>query len=348
MAVVTDVRSKCPLNAEREVSNVNAMRILGIIVNYRTSDLTLQAALSLLQDLEGLPGSSVIVVDNDSGDGSYERLCAGVVEHGIEDRVRVIASGHNGGFGFGVNVALREALAESSPPDAFYLLNSDAFPDPGCVARLVECLQAKPRCGLAGSLVHGVDDVLHTTSFNFPTIAGEFDINLRLGLFTRLIGPERVIAIPTPSESTRVDWVAGCSLLIRREVIERIGLFDEDYFLYYEETDLCLRAAREGFETWFVPEAAVAHVGSASTNFQDHSRPRARYWFESRNRYFRKNHGLLYLALANAAWVTSFALWRTRQFLQRIPDVDPPRFLRDFLRYSVVERRQVDGSVDAS
>ncbi|MEE4300805.1 MAG: glycosyltransferase family 2 protein, partial [Pseudomonadales bacterium] len=205
-----------------------------------------------------------------------------------------------------------------------------------------------PRCGLAGSLVHGVDGVLHTTSFNFPSIMGECDSNLRLGLFTRLIGYERVIAIPTPSEATPVDWVAGCSLLIRREVIERVGMFDEGFFLYYEETDLCLRAAREGFETWFVPDASVAHVGSASTNFQDHSKPRARYWFESRNRYFRKNHGRTYLLLANVAWVISFALWRVRQVLQRIPDVDPPRFLRDFIRYSVVGYRPTEGSADGA
>ena len=324
------------------------MRILGIIVNYRTSELALRAARTLLDDLPGLPGSSVVVVDNDSGDGSYERLCAGVREHGIEDRVRVRASDHNGGLGYGINLALAAALAEPAPPDAFFILNSDAFPEPGCVGKLVHCLDAHPRCGIAGSLVHGVDGALHTTTFRFPSIVGEFNANLRLGLFTRLIGEGRVQAIPTPNETTRVDWLAGCSMLVRREVFERVGLFDEGFFLYYEETDLCRRAAREGFETWFVPEAAVAHVGSASTDFQNLAKPRPRYWFESRNRYFLKHHGRAYLALANAGWVVSFALWRVRRFLQRSPDFDPPRLLQDFLRYSFAGAGRAASSSDAS
>jgi len=147
--------------------------------------------------------------------------------------------------------------------------------------------------------------------------------------------------MPMPRQAQRVDWLAGASMLIRRSVLDSIGLFDEEFFLYYEETDFCLRARNAGFPTWYVPESRVAHVGSASTGIQDPSRPRAGYWFESRRRYLRKHHGLLYLWLANVVWVAGFAAWQVRRRLRGLPDSDPPHLLRDFVRHNFLARRPI-------
>ena len=94
-----------------------------------------------------------------------------------------------------------------------------------------------------------------------------------------------------------VDWLAGASLMIRRQVLDEIGLFDERYFLYFEETDLCLRAQRAGWTSRYVKESRIMHIGSVSTGMKTWKRMPG-YWFDSRLRYFTKNHGAFYAALA--------------------------------------------------
>lgn len=308
------------------------MSVTCIIVNYRTPQLTVRALKALRRELDDVPGSRAIIVDNDSGDGSYECLSAALAAMGECGRVEVCQSGHNGGFGYGVNVGIRRALASATPPEAVYLLNSDAFPDPGCLRALLDFLRAHPRAGIAGSYIHGTDGVPHLTAFRFPSIPVELMGNVQLAILGRIL--RRWTLEPFPEHPQRVDWLAGASMLIRTDVLERIGLFDEGYFLYYEETDFCRRAADHGIETWYVPQSSVAHVGSASTGFQELSRPRPRYWFESRRRYFITHHGRAYLGLANVCWVVSFLLRRARWRLQRRPESDPPGLLRDFVRFS--------------
>jgi len=308
-----------------------------VVVNFRTSEMTLRALHALLREMEAIPSARAIVVDNDSGDGSLERLAAGVRAMGAEERISVIASGRNGGFGFGVNMGVRQALAAPDQADAIYLLNSDAFPDPGALRELIAFQEAHPEAAITGSYIHGPDGEPHITSFRFPTLPGEMVSNLGLGIVSRLLSRWEV-AIPVPTAPRRVDWLAGASMLIRREVFDHIGLFDEGFFLYYEETDFCRRAARAGFETWYVPASSVAHVGGGSTGVKDTSRPRAAYWFESRNRYFLRHHGRLYLFAANVSWVLTFAAWRIRRRIQGKPDPDPPGLLRDFLRHALAAR----------
>lgn len=308
------------------------MRVTCVIVNYRTPQLTIRAVRTVCRELDDLPGSSAIVVDNNSDDGSYECLSAAVAAMDEFGRVEVCQSGHNGGFGYGVNVGIRRALATDTPPEAIYLLNSDAFPDPGCLRALVEFLHEHSRAGIAGSFIHGTDGVPHCTAFRFPSIPVELMGNMELAILGRVL--RRWTLDPFPEQPERVDWLAGASMLIRTDVFERIGLFDEGYFLYYEETDLCKRAAYHGIETWFVPQSSVAHVGSASTGFQELSKPRPRYWFESRRRFFTAHHGRAYFALANVCWVVSYVLRRARRRLQRRPESDPPGLLRDFVRFN--------------
>ena len=311
------------------------MRLLTVIVNFRTPEMTLKALKALVREMQVIPDSQAVIVDNDSGDGSFEKITSAVREMDLVDRVRVLQSGHNGGFGFGLNYAVRDALASDDPPDAVYLLNSDAFLDSGSLKTLCDYQEKHPEAAILGSYIHGPEGEPHCTSFRFPTIIGELAGNLRLRILKPLV--ERwVISIPWPTEPCRVDWVAGASMLIRSQVFKEIGLYDEGYFLYYEETDFCRRAAGVGYQTWYLPASSVAHVGGASTGFKNSEKPRARYWFESRRRYFKSHHGLLYLQATNVVWIVTFLLWRLRLRIQRLPDTDPPRLLRDFIRYSFV------------
>ena len=108
------------------------------------------------------------------------------------------------------------------------------------------------------------------------------------------------------------------------------GLFDETFFLYFEETDLCLRAARAGHATHYVRESRVAHIGSVSTGMKTWARVPG-FWLDSRWHYFTKNHGRAHALGATALHALGGALWRIRRVVQRKPPADPPHFLRDLM-----------------
>ena len=315
------------------------MKLLTVILNYKTPDMTLDAVKSAYRAMENIPDARIDVVDNDSGDGSYEKLVEGVRALKLmPGRVRVIASPHNGGFGAGNNFAIREALASDDPPELVYILNSDAFPAPDAIETLLDFLETHPKAGIAGSYIHGVDGKPHETAFRFPTVWSELEAGLALGVVSRLLKDYQVPILPMPTETRHVDWLAGASMMIRAEVLRAIGLFDETFFLYFEETDLCRRAALAGFETWYVVESRVAHVGSVSTGLRKWKRIPS-YWLESRQHYFRKNHGKRYLRAANVAYAVGNGIWRARRLVQKKPDPAPPHFYADFVRFNFLGRK---------
>jgi hypothetical protein len=307
------------------------MKVLTVILNWRTPDMTLQAAEAAVAAMEGVEGA-ISIVDNASGDGSEAKLREGVRQRGWpEARVRVLQSGWNGGFGAGNNVGIRAGLPDGARPDLVYILNSDAFPDRGAIRALVDYLDRTPQAGFAGSYIQGPDGHPHTTTFRFPSVAGEFEGAARLGPVTRLLA-RRVVPVATPSASARVEWLAGASLMMRRSVLDQIGLFDETFFLYYEETDLCRRAAQAGYETHFVRESVVTHIGSVSTGMKEW-RTVPDYWFDSRLHYFTKHHGPVAATAATGAQLAGGLLHRIRMALTGKRPADPPRFLWQLLTH---------------
>jgi GT2 family glycosyltransferase len=302
--------------------------LLTVILNYRTPEMTLKAAEAALREIEGIAGE-ITIVDNDSQDGSFETLTAAVAGW---DRVRVIQAGRNGGFGAGNNVGIRAGLALGGAPDYVYILNSDAFPDPGAIGVLLDYLEGRPAVGLAGSYIHGPDGAPHCTAFRFPSVWSELEGAARLGPVTRLLA-RHVVPLPIPEGTREVDWLAGASMMMRRSVLDSVGLFDERFFLYFEETDLCRRARLAGWPTVYLRASEVTHIGSASTGMKSWSRT-PRYWFDSRLHYFVKNHGPAYAAAATLARLLGGFLWRTRALIQRKPIGDPPHFLRDLATHA--------------
>lgn len=311
------------------------MRLLTVIVNFRTADMTadaVDAAIAALKCTEDVDWS-IAVVDNDSGDGSDAMLQEHWRKRGWGERVEVMQSQHNGGFGYGVNFAVRRALAGDCPPDLVYLLNSDAFPAADALDRLVKYLRDHADVGIAGSYIHGPEGDPHITAFRFPSWKSEFAESLRLGLAKKVLD-QVVVRLPLPEQDCLVDWVAGCSMMIRREVFERIGLFDETFFLYFEETDFCRRAAEAGFKTAYVVGSRVAHIGSVSTGHQEWTRYPS-FWFDSRKHYFTKQHGVTYFWGATAARVIGGTVWRARRRLLGRDVDEPERYLRDLVQNAV-------------
>ena len=318
------------------------MKLLAVILNYKTPDMTLDALSALMRELEGYPDARVAIVDNDSQDGSLEKIARGVADRGFGERVEVMPSDYNGGFAYGNNFAIARAMRGPDLPDYVYLLNSDAFPDPGCVGALVRFLDGHPEAGIAGSYVHGPEPVPHKTAFRFPNLAAELETSLGIGVVSKLLEPW-IVALPLPTRTCEVDWLAGASMMIRRAVIEQIGLMDDAYFLYFEETDYCLRAHRAGWKTFYVVESSVTHIGSVSTGFKDHSRPTPSFWFASRRHYFLKNHGRLALWAANALYFVGGLVCRLRLGLLGRATKDPRRHLRDFAAFNFRLKTPSDG-----
>jgi N-acetylglucosaminyl-diphospho-decaprenol L-rhamnosyltransferase len=305
--------------------------VLTVILNYRTPAMTLEAVEAALREMAEIPGE-IIVVDNDSGDGSFETISATVAAAGWDARVRVVAAGRNGGYGAGNNVGIRAGLSGGHRPDYVYILNSDAFPDAGAIRRLVDDLEAHPDVGFAGSYIHGPDGEPHATAFRFPTLWSEFEGAARVGPISRLLA-RHIVALPIPHTRRTVDWLAGASVMMRRTMLDAIGLFDEGFFLYFDETDLCRRGRTAGWPAVYVRDSEVTHIGSVSTGMKRWTRTPI-YWFDSRLRYFVKHHGVAYAAAATAGFVAGGLIWRARMLLQGLPPADPPRFLCDLVAHA--------------
>ena len=288
-----------------------------VIVNTRTADMTIDCLRTLDIEMNQMPGLRVTVSDNDSGDGSEEKIRAAMQSMAWNERGTVVQVGRNGGFSFGNNAGIRQALSRTTDsPDYVFLLNPDTLVEPGAIQKLIDFMEAHPTVGLTGSRMMYPDGRMQMSSFRFHSVWSELENSIRLGFVSKLLKNKQVV-IPLPDEPVQVDWVGGASMMIRRAVLDRIGLLDETYFVYYEETDYCLRAKRAGWSSWYIPQSVIIHLEGQSTGVSDKKKaPKRRpaYWFASRRHYFVRNHGWLTALTADVLWTIGFASYRVRQF----------------------------------
>lgn len=318
------------------------MKLLIVIVNYRSAELVSDALESLIPELEQLRSCHVVVVDNASGDDSM-RIFAELLsrEPRLMSFTSLVQAAENGGFSYGNNVGVRHWLVEHDAPDYVLLLNPDTLVRGGALSELLSFMDAHGQVGIAGSRLEDPDGTPQCSAFRFPSVPGEFVGAVRFGPVSRLLR-RWVIAMPVSDTPHRADWVAGASMIVRMSVIEQIGLLDEAYFLYFEEVDFCVRARRASWDCWYVPSSRVVHLVGQVSQVTDPSQRRKRrpkYWFESRRRYFLKNHGPAVLVAADLAAIVGQLLYRVRLLLEQRDDDLPSRFLADFLRNSVLFRR---------
>lgn len=316
------------------MSGLPKPRILVVIVNYRTAELTLDALAAIAPEVTGRGDTQVVVTDNLSGDGSVEKLRDGIATRGYGPWCELMPLPKNGGFAYGNNRGIRPYFERREQPAYVWFLNPDTVARPQALSILVDYLEAHPKVGIAGSRLEDPDGTPQQSAFRFHSIASELEEGLRLGLVSKLLG-DRLVAPPVSDETTLTDWVAGASMLVRRDVFRRVGLLDEAYFMYFEEVDFCLKANRAGYQCAYVPASRVVHlVGQASgvTDPNKATRARPQYWFDSRRNYFVRNHGLAKAIGADLAFTAGFATWRLRRILQRKPDNDPKDLLPSLVK----------------
>lgn len=281
------------------------MRIVAIIINYRTPELVIRCLSALAEERAALPDLCAVVADNNSGDGSAERLSVELSGAAFADWVEFVALPINGGFGWGNNQAILHYLRDQPLPDAIYFLNPDTAVEPGALLALVRDLENKPDAGAIGSQLINVDGSLAGSAFRFPSIGREFTRGLGIGAIERLLG---IAPILVPSGVRQpVDWVTGASVLIRTAAIAETGLFDTGFFLYFEEVELMYRLRKNGWQTYHCPESRVMHIAGAATGVvngkTDGDRPPPDYVFQSRERFFILTGGKIRSLLADLAWL---------------------------------------------
>mgnify|MGYP001332178532 CR=1 FL=1 len=312
-------------------------RLLVVVLHYKTPELAVSCLRALAPEVAALGRTEVVVVDNDSGPEAVAHIAAAIAREGWSGWAWVLALPTNGGYAAGNNVGLRLGLARGGALRYFHLLNPDTEVRPGALAALVEFMDAHPRAAIAGSQLLDADGAVQRTAYRFFSLPSELEKGFRLGVLTRLLSRWET-SPPLPAGPAPCDWVCGASLIVRREALDRIGLMDEGFFLYYEETDFCRRARAAGLEVWYVPTSQVVHHAGASTGVTGAGRVLKRapdYWFRSRRRYYTQNHGRLYAAAADWALLTGLATWRVRRRLQGFEECDPPGLVTDLLRHAL-------------
>jgi GT2 family glycosyltransferase len=245
------------------------------IVNHNTCGLLRTCLETIAQD----PPCETIVVDNASGDGS-----AGMVRSAFP-WVVLLSNPENGGYGAAANQAIAQARG-----DYVLLLNSDAYPLPGAARALQDHLDRHPRAGVVGPRLINPDGSLQPSCYPFPTGFYLFLEESRLGSLARRVPflQDRYLRAWPHDAVREIPWVLGAALAIRRSAFLPIGGFDESYFMYAEEIDLCFRLEAAGWQTHFTPEATVVHLGGGSTSGQ--RAKMAVQYFTSLLRFHRSNY----------------------------------------------------------
>ena len=311
------------------------MKLLVVITNYRVAHLTIDCLRSIAKEIDNVPNTHVGVCENGTGDDSAERIQKAITENGWSSWCTLKSVDTNLGFTGGNNIIIRPALQSDDPPEYVLLLNADTIVRPNAFKALVDFLDQHPKIGIAASRLEDPDGTLQCSAFRFPTPIGEFAGHLKFGPVSKLL-QKWMVAPPISDIACETDWAAGASLMIRRNVLLDIGLLDEGYFTSFEDVDFCFNARKAGWPTWYVPASRVVHLVGQSTGITVKAPGRQpAYSFEARRRYFLKNHGRAYAAMADGGRIVGLALWRLRVALTGKQDLTAPYFLRDSIMHSV-------------
>lgn len=229
------------------------MNLSIIVINYNTKDLTLSCLDSIYKqypkELEN-GEFEVILIDNASPDGSGKELL-----NQLKDRKEItfIESKENLGFGRGNNKAAEEAKGEF-----LLFLNSDTeISDKGLIS-MVEFLSKNEKVGVLGARLENIDGTNQRSAVKFYSLPN---------LFLMLLGLERLGFLrKSPANISKVDWVSGASLMIRRNLFEKLNGFDKNLFMYIEDMELCFRVQKANYDVFFYPNIKIVHKERGSSN----------------------------------------------------------------------------------
>ena len=281
-----------------------------VILNTNRCDDTLACLVSLAKST--YRNFKVIVLDNQSTDGSVDRIRVTFPD------VRIIGLTENLGYAGNNNVGVELAIKQGA--DWVLVLNEDTVLDLDCLTRLVEKGESDPAIGIVGPMVY---------HYNEPDVIQSAGGMLGNYWESKHLGQNEVDCGQFHS-SHRVDWISGCAILVRRNVIEQVGMLDKDYFIYWEETEWCIRATRGGWQIFQVPEAKIWHKG---VNRDYQPKPSVTY-YTTRNRLLTfAKHGAPMIA-----WLYTFLqIFRTLMSWSLRPRWRSKRDHRNAMRKGLID-----------
>jgi len=263
-----------------------------IIVNWNTRELLKECIQSIYKETKGF-SFEIFVVDNASADGS-----AAMIEREFPD-VMLIRNEENLGFGRANNQAVKRSRGE------FVLfLNPDTRIQQNAIGALVTFMKENPRVGVTGPKTIHPDGTIQVTWAKFPCLSTVFTNNVPLntavsifGIFGKLLKnnvryTDSGLSVTDIRHPMKVDYLLGEFLLTRKSILDSVGGFPEDIFMYEEETDLCYRIHKQGWEIWFVPDAEIIHHEKKSIKQLPNYIEKEVDWFiAGRSRFYRKYYG---------------------------------------------------------
>lgn len=242
-----------------------------IIVNYNTLKLTKQTIDSILLQTNGI-NTEIILIDNASSDGSKEYF-----SNYYSEKIILIVNKENIGFGRANNIGIKLAKGKY-----IFLLNSDTILLNNAVKILFDFMEKNERVGVVGGNLYDID--------NKPTISYELELpgNELISLVKSKIWRNLNRKFNTGNKPLEVGYVCGADMMIRKNILEDIGYFDPDFFMYYEETELTARIRKRGYKIYNVPTAKIIHLEGKSSEFKE---KREHLIHESRYKYYYKVYG---------------------------------------------------------
>jgi len=230
------------------------MSVTVSMISFNTKDLTKNLVSQLLeQDYKGR--LEIVVIDNNSSDGSAELL-----EEEFKGEIKVIKNEVNLGFAIAQNQILKNIKT-----DFAVVLNPDTSIPKNLISAMIKFMDENAKCGVASCKILGFDGVLHSNGGDFPEGLALYSwlFNLEvLGVKKNFHRSEK----PYFEKPHKVDWVGGTFMIIRKEVLEKTGGFNEDYFMYFEDVEFCYLVNKKGFEVWINPAVEIKHKSGASSD----------------------------------------------------------------------------------
>jgi len=297
------------------------MDLTTLIINYNTANLLVKC-INALRDATSKISNEIFIVDNASKDGSVALL-----QQDFSD-CTLIFNHKNVGFGRANNQCVPLVTGRY-----VLLLNTDAFVSEDTVEKTIQYMEKNSACGILGVKLVGRDGVLQPSCRYFPNSWSIFLKGMGLQRFFKKV--QLVDDMDWPHNAPRkCDWVPGCYYLIRRELVDQIGLFDPRYFLYYEEVDHCFAAKKLGWEVHFFPDTTVVHLGGESAksegNLTSSGKQLSGLQIESELLYFRKNYGC-FIVFGHVLLLT---LADMINFLKKSVKLKGWRVLRGYFKHS--------------
>jgi len=284
-----------------------------IIINYRTPNMTIKCLESLIPEISQI-SSCVVVIDNASGDESNDIIGEWLINNNADSKVRFIHSLKNLGFSGGNNLGIRSIESKY-----YLLLNSDTLIKTGAVKKLINAATTHPNAGIVSPRLEDIDGTPQINCFKYIHPFSEFIASAQTGLITQLL-KKYDVPLPVKNIIDSPEWTSFACVLIKYEVFDDVGLLDDEFFMYFEDTEFCFRARKSGWDIINNPESHIIHLQGASSKIEERTKYKKRlprYYYEARTRYFYKLYGRVGVVSANTFWWLGRIVSLLRQLLGR-------------------------------